>query len=192
MRLELDGEGKLYIRDITDDAWDYITKVRRIAGDPWEWYFSKTPYNGSVRVYYNPYNFADDKLMGYLEELTNFYGLQCSAAGKLLLQSWRAICETKRDFVEVNREKRNLEDNVQHIRKILSRGCSHCANFREEQYGDDSIGCCCVQGDVRIPLSTTPLCLEHGGFGTDGMWHLGQKYYPHSGCKYLEIKGEKV
>ncbi len=191
MRLELDGEGKLYIRNITDDAWDYISKVRRIAGDPWEWYFSKTPYNGSVRVYYNPYNLADDHLIGYLTELKEYYGMTCSAIENLLLATWRQLCKVRRNFVEINREKLKLEDNTLHIKKILSLGCNRCGNFRQVQDGDDLVGCC-SQEEKLVTLSTIPLCLERGGFGTDGMCHLGQKYYPHSGCKYLEIEGEKV
>lgn len=191
MRLELNQEGKLYIKDITDDAWDYITKARNLAGNPWEWYFSHEPHEGSVRVYYNPYNFADGKLLNYLDELTGFYGLQCSASEKLLLKSWRAICEIQRNLVDVNHEKIKFEDNARYMKKILSLGCNRCGNFRQVQDGDDVIGCC-LQGGILVALSSTPLCMEHGGFGVDGLWHFGQKFYPHGGCKYLEIEGEKV
>lgn len=191
MRLELSNDGKLHIRNITNDAWDYITKLRNLDGNPWEWYFSKEPYQGSVRVYYNPYNLGNSKLVRYLDELRGFFDMKCSAAENLLLQSWHEICNVQRNFVETNREKLNLEDNARYMKKILSHGCNRCGNFRQVQDGDDLVGSC-SQEEKLVTLSTIPLCLERGGFGTDGMWHLGQKNYPHSGCKYLEIEGEKV
>lgn len=191
MRLELDGNGRLYIREITDDAWDYITKSRKLAGDPWEWYFSKEPYEGSVRVYYNSYNFADENLMGYLNELERFYEMKCGAPEKVLLESWRQICKIQKGFTDVNRERLNLEERARLLKRFLSTGCNRCGNFREGRDGDDCVGYC-SQGSIYVPLDQSPLCLAHGGFGSDGTWHFGQKYYPHSGCKYLEIKGEKV
>lgn len=191
MRLELDGEGKLYIRDVTDDAWDYITKSRKLAGDPWEWYFSKAPHNGSVRVYYNPYNFADDRLMHYLGQIIGFYGMKYSASVGLLLESWRAICKMQKDLTEAIREKRGIEENSRQIKRVLSYGCNRCANFRQVQEGDDIMGCCSKEGKL-VPLDSTTLCMEHGCFGLDGTWHYGQKFYPNSGCKYLETEGEKV
>lgn len=191
MRLELDSEGKLYIRDITNDAWDYITKLRNLAGDPWDWYFSKTPNNGSVRVYYNSYNFADDKLMGYLDELIGFYGMQYSASVGLVLQSWRDTCARQKGFVELLRENRKLEDNIRYFRAILPSGCKRCGNFCIIRNGDDIEGYCRLDGKY-IHLDYTPLSFAYGDFDNNGVGYMGSKYFPHKGCKYLEIEGEKV
>ncbi len=191
MRLELDNEGKLYIRGITDSAWDYITNARKLAGNPWEWYFSKNPYNGDVRVYYNPYNLADGRLVSYLERLEKVYGMQCGVSEKLILESWREACERAAYFAQANKESMAFQKKLQQMKSCLDRGCAHCNGFSEMKEGDDIVGYC-VHGGRQIRLDSSPLCMQYGGFGANGMWHLGQKYYPHSGCKYLEIEGEKV
>lgn len=190
MTLELDGLGKLYIRNVTPEAWDYLTQKRYEEGYPWEWYFAKALYGGDLRVYYNPNNFEDEWLLYYLDELIKNYGLKCSMATDLLLRSWRALCESGKDFREVNQEKRELEGRVRRMRGFLDRGCAGCINFCETRDGDDLVGYC-IQGDDETKLESSSFCMKHGRLGKDGLWHFGQKYYPHSGCKFLEIKGER-
>ena len=191
MRLELDGAGKLYIRDVTNDAWGYLTEQRRKAGDPWEWYFAHAVYNGSVRVYYSSYNFADKELMRHLITLIKRYGLGYNASVGLLLQSWQAMCVAQKNFAEWRKKHDALEVQTELLKAILCYGCNRCEDFCKVRDGDDMIGCCRRNGQLTR-LTATPLCVEHGDRDRYGNYYLGQKFYPTSGCKYLEMEGEKA
>lgn len=190
MTLEL-REAKLYIEDITSDAWTHIMFERGNAGNPWEWYFGKTVHDGRLRVYYNPYNHADPQLVGYLDDLIKHYDLQCSPAAGILLESWRELCRKTEDYVDANREACILKNQLLRMQRFVDYGCALCPNFRKEQDGDDLLGFC-VQDEDKQKLESSSVCMRYGEFSDDGIWHFGQKYYPHSGCKYLKIGGEKA
>lgn len=185
MKLEYTDRGGLVIRDITPEAWCYISQERRRAGSPYSWYFSHEVVDGAVYV--------ADKILMCPEVLKIFdnlekYGCMIPNDMRLLFNCIRYRAQEEIRFRIARAECEDVKSDMRQFRKILDRGCYGCNCLCVEMEGDDEFFYCIFGGKKK--LAASPLCFEHGEFDPRTRQHyFGQKIYPQSGCQYL-IKGE--
>lgn len=193
MRFEISENGKLVLREVTDEAWEYITsEMKRLLTHPnyQHWYFSRERFDGSVYVTATP---AEDKteFMRIMDCLISDFGLEFTQASVHLIRAWRrddAYAETASQW---NAEKDAAEKQIKNLQRLLREGCNGCKHFRVEQIGDDADGYC-TAGATPQKLESSLLRFEHGEWDADKkVYHPGRKYYPCSGCKYLN-EGERA
>lgn len=192
MQFEISDNGKLVLREVTDEAWAYInSEMNRLLTNPrfQHWYFSRERYDGTVYLTITP---EEDKaeLVRIFDVLVQEYGLTSTESAFPLLRAWRRDAAYSRESERANEERRALEGQLKALKRIIEHGCKECGSFYSEQVGDDLNGYC-MQGEERRELESSTLSCAHGEFDADKkVYHLGRKFYPCSGCKYL--KGERA
>jgi len=181
MRLELNSEGRLIIRDVTPETLEYIKRTR--PHNQAYWYFGEKLYDGSLYLDGS----GDGELLGYIKKLFTDYGMEIGATAKILLNNWERI-EYLRDTIETKNKKiDSLYSEINGLKRIFLKGCASCKRFEAVRDGDDWFGYC-VQTDCRTKLDASPLSFDYGGYGKNGVYYMSQKWYPHNGCEYLKIK----
>lgn len=177
MRLELRNNGSVVIREVTADAMAYLEYERDLVDATYtRWLFSHNQ-EGTVYITATPY---EDKTHVYeiIEELIAHYGLIVPDILTPVLYTWRRdAC-----IVKNCREKTDaMKERVYALKRVLKNGCEGCENFCY----DGDYGRCKADGGV---LNETPLSFRNGQYDRDGVWHVGQKFYPHESCKLLNEK----
>ena len=188
MKLELNGAGRIVIRNITPDAFGYLEGVRQKVYDPHGyWYFGCRIFGDSLYV---------DDCIGsaevkrhHIDVLVKDYGMKIDDSMKVVLNGWRAYEELSNAYDERCEKIKALNDGIVAMQRVLRDGCKGCEKFEKVRDGDDLTGYC-VQGETRTPLDESPLSFRYGEYGNDGVHYMGQKFYPHGGCKFLQ--GERV
>lgn len=175
MRLEINSNGKIVLREVKGAAVEYIESERKKLVDPnyQHWYFSRN-YEGTVYVTATPY---EDKteFVELLDVLIDRHGLTVTESARHLLRAWRRDALTARESERTSGLIKGLEEQIKTLRRLLKEGCAGC-----EYRVTDGDGCrCALNGEW---LHETPLSPRYGP--KDGScW--GTKYYPNENCKYL-------
>ncbi len=175
MKLEINTNGKIVLREIYGEAADYIENERKKLVEPnyQHWYFSRN-YEGTIYITATPY---EDKteFVAMLDELVDRYGLTVSEGARHLLCAWRRDVLTAQEGERTSGLIKGLEEQIKTLRKLLNDGCGGC----EYLVTDGDCVRCSINGER---LHETPLSPRYQP--KDGScW--GQRFYPHEDCKYL-------
>lgn len=183
MRLEINGEGRIVIREVSDKALSYIDQERRKLVDPiyQHWVFSQN-YDGTVYVTVTA---EEDKteIVRMIDGLIEGYGLTFTNAAAHLVCCWRRDLAYTTETERTNRERDAERKQIADLKRVLAEGCKNCVNFLRVQEGDEAEGYCTF-GEKRHILERSPLSSKHGEYH-GGIRYWGHKYYPCDQCKYM-------
>lgn len=186
MRLELRDDGAMLLRDVGDEAWEYINEERAKLPNPgWQhWLFSENRYEGTVYVTATP---EEDKceLVRITDALIDKYGMELQGQALPVLQSWRREAAYAWHTSRNNESLYALKGQLDGLKAILKEGCVACGYFRLKRNGDGLDGYCEACGKA---LAQTIFDFGNGKT-VDGISYPGTKYYPFSECKICEVNG---
>lgn len=183
MELEFNGEGRLVLKNVTDEAWAYIEEERAKADDSWSFFLSHENYGGTV--YCNATMYEDKtEIVRILGELIEKHGMTLSKPAEMLLYSWKEHVNSCTSCREWNAQERLLEQKNKKLKSVIREGCKTCRYFAGKwETSDDFIGYC-TAGEKPVELDESPLSPEYGE-DRKGTHFWGTKYYPHAKCAYL-------
>lgn len=183
MELEFNGEGRLVLKHVTDEAWAYIEEERAKADDSWSFFLSHENYGGTV--YCNATMYEDKtEIVRILGELIEKHGMTLSKPVEMLLYSWKEEVIFRASCTVMNAQERLLEQKNKKLKSVIREGCKTCRYFAGKwETCDDFIGYC-TAGENPVKLDESPLSPEYGE-DRNGTRFWGTKYYPHGKCAYL-------
>ncbi len=183
MILDVDRNGNIVLREVSEAAWNYIQSERECTNtSPEHWIFGHEIYDGTVYVTVTP---TEDKteIVRITDKLIRDYGMKTTVITAHALLFWRREAAQALGIKRLNEISARLEKRVWSLKRILLNGCNSCTFFREIPNADDSDGYCMATGKYKL-LDGTPLSCEYGSV-KEGVRYTGVKYFPCKECKYL-------
>lgn len=183
MELEFNGEGRLVLKNVTDEAWAYIEEERAKADDSWSFFLSHEKYGGTVYCNVTMYEDKRDPVR-ILGELIEKYGMTVSKPVEMLLYSWKEYVDFCAESAVWRVREHLQEEKNKKLKRIICEGCKTCRYFAGKwETCDDFIGYC-TAGEKPVELDESPLSPEYGE-DRNGTRFWGTKFYPHEKCAYL-------
>lgn len=175
LKMDINAEGGIVLRGVTDEAWEYIESERQklYDADHRHWYFSRERFDGdTVYIKVTP---REDKteFLTVFERLKEKHGLEVSSAARKVLEAWRMDAENARNNARSYEERLALKKRLERYKRLLTEGCACCNSFHAEYGVGDKRGVCTC-GEMPVYLRET-------------VWSpiREDKYFPHEACKYL-------
>ena len=187
MLLDINSNGRIVIRDMTNEAWAYIEACRKNPM-PYRghWCFGKELFDGTAYITTEPEQPKKEiaKILTVLEEE---FGLEMTEAAKHVFVGWVREVHYSAAIDSANEECRRTRRKIDPIKTLALYGCSNCSDLCIAE-GDDRQGYCMAAGNA--PLYDV-MVYGQGAPDSSSLIFMQRRYYPTEGCKYFREKGEE-
>lgn len=173
------------LREVPDEAWEYICDQRARFGSPEHYVFGRLRERDSVLI---TVTVEEDKseIVRVLCYLKDKYGIQFDYATQYIWDTWTWEVQAQRETYAKRVDLKT--ETIRNMAQIIRYGCARCRYFVSERNGDDMDGYCKASGELKR-VGDTPWHWEDGET-VDGVRYMGQRYYSrqNSGCIYTDME----